>query len=91
MESTGRRQNHSGVVFAGARPVADDAVEIFGVFTDQCSTLRCGMSEKLFVDHRAKCGSPAAATTSWPFLVKSCSCDTGMVHIEDELHPARRP
>ena len=49
MESPGRRQNHSGVVFAGGRPLSDDAIEVFGVFTDQCSTLRCGVSEKLFV------------------------------------------
>ena len=49
MESPGRCQNHSGVVFALGRPLSDDAIEVFGVFTDECSIFRCGVSEKLFV------------------------------------------
>jgi hypothetical protein len=49
VESSARRQNDSGVVFAAGRPMSDDAVKILGVFTDQSSTLRCGVSEKLFI------------------------------------------
>ena len=91
MESPGRRQNHSGVVFARARPLADDAVEIFGVFTYQCSTLRCGMSEKLFVGQLRQVSVIGSRDDVVAVLVKSCSRDTSLVHIEDELHPARRP
>jgi hypothetical protein len=49
MESPGRRESHSAVVFTGGRPSSDDAIEILGVFADKCSVLRCGVSEKLFV------------------------------------------
>jgi hypothetical protein len=38
------------VVSAGGRPLPDDAAEVLGVFTYQRSTVRCGTSEKLFVD-----------------------------------------
>ena len=91
MESPGRRQNHSGVVFAGGRPLSDDAVEVFGVFTDQCSTLRCGVSEKLFVGQLRQAWVVGSRHDVVAVLAKPCSRDTGMVYLEDELHPARRP
>jgi hypothetical protein len=50
VESPGRRQDQSGVVSAAGRPLPDDATEVLGVFTYQRSTVRCGTSEKLFVD-----------------------------------------
>lgn len=91
MESPGRRQNRAGVVFADARPPADDAVEVFGVFTDQCSTLRCCLSEKLFVGQLRQVWVIGSRDDVVAVLAKVCSRDTGMVHIDDELHPARRP
>ena len=79
------------MVFAGGRPLSDDAVEILGIFTDQCSTLRGGVSEKLFVAQFGQAWVIGGRDDVVAGLAKSCSRETGMVHIEDELHPARRP
>jgi|GEM_PF-5980649 len=91
MESPGRCQNHSGMVFTGGRPLSDDAIEILGVFADQCSTLRCGMSEKLFIGQLRQAWVVGRHDDVVAVLAKPCSRDTRMVHVENELHPARRP
>ena len=91
MESPGRCQNQSGVVFARGRPESDDAIEIFGVFADECSHLRRGVSKKLFVGQLRQAWVVGRRYDVVVVLAKPSSCDTGVVHIEDELHPARRP
>ena len=91
MESPRRCQNHSGVVFAGSRPLSDDAIEILGVFADQCTAFRSGVLEELFVGQLRQAWVVGSRDDVAAVLAKPCSRDTGMVHIEDELHPARRP
>ena len=79
------------MVFAGGRPLSDDAVEVFGVFADQCSILRCGVSEELFVGQLRQAWVIGSRDNVVAVLAEPSSGEAGMVHIEDELHPARRP
>ena len=71
--------------------MSDDAVEILSVFTDQCSTLRCGVSEELFVGQLRQAWVIGRRDNVVAVLTKPFSSDTGVLHIEDELHPAKRP
>ncbi len=91
VESPGRCQNQSGVVLAGGRPLSDDAVEVLGVLTDQCSTLRCGVSEKFNIGQLRQAWVVGSRHDVVAVLAKPCSRDSRVVHIEDELHPAKRP
>ena len=64
------------MVFAGGRPLSDDAVEILGVFTDQCPTLRCGVSEELFVGQLRQASVIGGRDDVVAVLAKPCSRET---------------
>lgn len=79
------------MVFAGSCPLPNNAVEIFGVFADQCSTLGGSVSEELFVGQLSQVWIIGSGDDVVAALTKPRGGDAGMVHVEDELHPARRP
>ena len=54
-------------------------------------SLRCGVSEKLNIGQLRQAWVVGSRHDVVAVLAKPCSRDSRVVHIEDELHPAKRP
>ena len=91
MESSGRRKDDSGMVFAGRRPIADDGSEILGVFGHDRPVIKRRPPEQLFVVKRRQLGIHSARQHVMSAVTQLSGRIGGVVDVEEQLHVARRP
>src|ERR1700683_5007034 len=76
------------MVFACGHPGTDDTVEVLGVFGDDGPHCGAGPAQELFVGERCQLRIVSCCLYVVAVHPQTFGGDTGVVHVEEELHPA---